>query len=106
MAEAVANSLQGVCAGCHQWNGGGRETPYASLAGSQAVNDPQGTNLVQVMLAGADLKTSEGRGYMPSFRTAYSDAELAAVANYVIGQFGGKTGEVIAQAVRDRRTAH
>jgi mono/diheme cytochrome c family protein len=57
------------------------------------------------MLTGADLKTVKGRGYMPSFGDAYSDGELAAVANYVIGHFGGKSGKVTAQAVRERRTA-
>jgi len=98
--------FEGVCAACHQWNGGGRETPYASLAGSQAVNDPKGVNLVQVMLKGADLKTGKGHGYMPSFRDAYSDAELAAVANYAIDHFGGKTGEVTAQSVREQRSAY
>ena len=97
--------FEGVCAACHQWNGGGRQTRYASLAGSQAVNDPEGINLVRVMLTGADLKTVKGRGYMPSFGDAYSDGELAAVANYVIGHFGGKSGRVTAQAVRERRTA-
>jgi mono/diheme cytochrome c family protein len=97
--------FEGVCAACHQWNGGGRETPYASLAGSKAANDPEGINLVRVMLTGADLKTAKGRGYMPSFGDAYSDAELAAVANYVIGQFGGKPGKVTTQAVHERRTA-
>jgi mono/diheme cytochrome c family protein len=69
------------------------------------VNDPEGINLVRVMLAGADLRTEKGRGYMPSFNTAYSDAELAAVANYVIGQFGGKSGQVTARSVRERRAA-
>jgi mono/diheme cytochrome c family protein len=97
--------FEGVCAACHQWNGGGRQSRYASLAGSQAVNDPEGINLVRVMLMGADLRTSKGRGYMPSFGDAYSDAELAAVANYVIGHFGGKSGTVTAQAVRERRSA-
>ena len=97
--------FEGVCAACHQWNGGGRQTSYASLAGSQAVNDPEGVNLVQVMLKGADLKTDKGHGYMPSFADAYSDGELAAVANYVIGHFGGKTGQVTAQAVHNRRSA-
>jgi mono/diheme cytochrome c family protein len=97
--------FEGVCAACHQWNGAGRQSRYASLAGSQAVNDPEGTNLVRVMLVGADIKTAKGRGYMPSFGDAYSDAELADVANYVISHFGGKSGQVTAQAVRERRTA-
>jgi mono/diheme cytochrome c family protein len=97
--------FEGVCAACHQWNGAGRETRYAALAGSQAVNDPEGVNLVQVMLSGADLKTERGSGYMPSFRNAYTDAELAAVANYVIAHFGGKPGHVTAKAVREQRAA-
>jgi mono/diheme cytochrome c family protein len=97
--------FEGVCAACHQWNGGGRESRYASLAGSQAVNDPQGINLVRVMLTGADLRTTKGRGYMPSFGKAYSDVELAAVANYVINHFGGKPGKVTAEVVRERRSA-
>jgi mono/diheme cytochrome c family protein len=33
---------------------------------------------------------------------AYSDAELAAVANYVIAQFGGKTGRVTPEDVAKR----
>lgn len=98
--------FEGVCASCHEWNGGGRQTHYASLAGSQSVSDPEGINLVKVMLTGADLRTEKGRGYMPSFRNAYSDAELASVANYVIGHFGGKTGTVTPEAVSERRRAN
>ena len=97
--------FEGVCASCHEWNGAGRETHYAALAGSQTVNDPDGANLVQVMLSGANLHTSRGTGYMPSFRDAYSDTELAAVANYVIGHFGGKTGRVTAATVQELRAA-
>ena len=41
--------------------------------------------------------------YMPPFGAAYSDAELAAVANYVIAHFGGKTGRVAPQDVAKRR---
>src|ERR1700728_787428 len=49
--------FEGACASCHSWNGKGRQTEYAALAGSQAVNDPQGVNLIQVLLRGADLRT-------------------------------------------------
>ena len=31
--------FEGACAGCHQWNGPGRESPYASLGGTRGVND-------------------------------------------------------------------
>jgi mono/diheme cytochrome c family protein len=97
--------FEGVCASCHAWNGVGRETDYAALAGSQAVNDPKGVNLVQILLSGGELTTPHGAGYMPGFAAAYSDKELAAVSNYVIGHFGGKTGQVTAEAVRERRGA-
>jgi mono/diheme cytochrome c family protein len=40
---------------------------------------------------------------MPPFGPAYSDAELAAVANYVIGHFGGKTGRVTPEDFAKRR---
>ena len=94
--------FEGVCASCHEWNGGGRETNYAALAGSQAVNDPEGVNLVRVLLSGGDLKTSHGTAYMPSFARAYNDVELAAVSNYVIGHFGGKAGRVTPELVKER----
>jgi mono/diheme cytochrome c family protein len=97
--------FEGVCAACHSWNGAGRESDYAALAGSQAVNDPEGVNLIQVLLSGGNLTTQHGTGYMPSFAGAYDDHELAAVANYVIGHFGGKTGQVTAETVRARRVS-
>jgi mono/diheme cytochrome c family protein len=40
---------------------------------------------------------------MPSFATAYTDAEIAAVANYAIAHFGGKQGQVTAKGVADAR---
>ena len=95
--------FEGVCASCHAWNGGGRQTNYAALAGSQAVNDPDGVNLVRVLLSGGELKTSRGTAYMPSFAGAYNDVELAAVSNYVIGHFGGKAGRVTPELVKERR---
>jgi mono/diheme cytochrome c family protein len=92
---AAADSLglavfESACASCHAYNGEGLQHPHAALAGSQSVNDPAGTNLLQVLIHGSHLKTNEGDVFMPSFGSAYSDVELAAVANYAIGHFGGK----------------
>jgi mono/diheme cytochrome c family protein len=95
--------FEGVCASCHSWNGVGRETDYAALAGSQAVNDPKGVNLIQMLLSGGKMTTPHGSGYMPSFADAYNDVELAAVTNYVIGHFGGKMGEVTPETIRAQR---
>lgn len=100
-----AKVFQGACASCHQWNGKGQQTSYATLAGTRAVNDPQGVNLIQVLLEGSDLRSVHQAAWMPKFGAAYTDAELAAVANYVIAHFGGKEGKVTPEAVRERRAA-
>ena len=40
VSESQGSQLfEGACASCHQWNGPGRETPYASLQGTRGVND-------------------------------------------------------------------
>lgn len=100
-----AKVFQGACASCHQWNGKGQQTPYAALAGTRAVNDPEGINLVQALLEGSDLREVHQAAWMPKFGDAYTDAELAAVANYVIAHFGGKEGKVTPDMVRERRAA-
>src|ERR1700733_6061859 len=91
------------CANCHQYSGDGRQTVYAPRAGSRSVNDPDGANLTQILLNGAKYRFKDQNVYMPPFGAAYSDAELAAVANYVIAHFGGKTGHVAPQDVAKRR---
>jgi mono/diheme cytochrome c family protein len=93
----------GNCAGCHLWNGQGRQTHYAALAGGRTVSDPDGTNLVQALLVGADLRTVHPGVVMPSFGKGFSDAELSAVSNYVIGRFGGQTGRVSPEKLRQDR---
>ncbi|MGF6372871.1 mono/diheme cytochrome c family protein [Paraburkholderia sp. RAU6.4a] len=95
--------FEGDCAGCHQWNGVGRETEYASLTGSHAVNDPSGTALVQVLLHGSSLEVGGRKQLMPGFGGAYSDADIAAVADYVLAHFGSKTGTVTAEQVGKQR---
>lgn len=97
--------FEGDCAGCHQWNGSGRQTPYASLAGSRAVNDPSGHALMQVVLNGTSLEVQGRKQMMPGFGATYSDADVAAVTNYVLAHFGDKQGQVDAQAVSSAREA-
>ncbi|PZQ11940.1 MAG: alcohol dehydrogenase [Ancylobacter novellus] len=99
-----ARVFQGACASCHQWSGKGQQTPYAALAGTRAVSDPEGVNLVQVLLEGSDLRAVHQAAWMPKFADAYTDAELAAVANYVIAHFGGKEGKVTPAQVAGRRS--
>jgi mono/diheme cytochrome c family protein len=101
--ELGRHIFEGACANCHQYRGDGRQTAYASLIGSQSVSDPDGTNLTQIILNGAKYRIKDQNVYMPPFGQAFSDAELAAVANYVIAHFGGKTGHVSPQDVAKKR---
>ena len=96
--------FEGACASCHQWNGQGQQTPFAALAGDQTVNDPDGVNLTQIILKGVHLHIASGGVFMPAFGTAYSDQEIAAASNYVIGHFGGKSGRVTPAEVAKRRS--
>ena len=61
---------------------------YADLNGASTVRDPAGTNLLRLLAQGS----GHGDGItvaMPSFAAGYSDAERAALANYVLARFGG-----------------
>ncbi|MEA2950996.1 MAG: hypothetical protein QOJ96_516 [Alphaproteobacteria bacterium] len=40
---------------------------------------------------------------MPAFGSVYSDAEIAAVANYVTARFGSKPSRITAQDVAELR---
>lgn len=98
-AAGEASSLgrkvfEGACASCHAWNGQGQETPMAALAGLPSVADPKATNVVQTVLGGSAVDAPQGRAMMPAFHANYSDAEIAAVANYVVSHFGGVSGRV------------
>lgn len=91
------------CVGCHQWNGKGRQSPYASLIGSTAVNDPQGRSIVQAILHGTKITTHGRTQFMPPFGQRYTDSEVADLSNFVLKQFGDKDGRVnLSQVARQR----
>jgi len=93
----------GACSGCHLDNGQGRQTDYAALMGTRAVRDPHATNLTQIILHGSQLHVGNQRNAMPSFGSAYSDAEIAALSNYVVSHLGGQQGALSASDVAKRR---
>jgi mono/diheme cytochrome c family protein len=68
------------------------------------VNDASGANVVRAILEGVHYTVGEHKVFMPMFGQGYSDTEIAALANYVIAQFGGKEGTVTPDAVAHRRT--
>jgi mono/diheme cytochrome c family protein len=69
------------------------------LIGGRAINDPSAINVVQVVLSGE----KRSGVYMPGFGAAYSDVEVAAVANYVTARFGARTSSVTASDVERLR---
>jgi mono/diheme cytochrome c family protein len=93
----------GACAGCHDWTGVSPVIPSATLTGVRSVNDPTATNVVQIILSGAHRHSSDARTDMPAFGSAYSDAEIASLANYVTARFGAQPSAVTAENIATLR---
>lgn len=86
--------FEGACVSCHSWTGHGTLTSYATLTGARAVNDPGATNVAQIVISGMTRRSAEGQVTMPAFGAGYSDAEIAAVANYVTERFGAGASRI------------
>ncbi len=97
--------FEGNCASCHAWTGAGAIINEAQLTGVRAVNDASATNVVQMILGGSGSPPG-GRPYMPSFAAAYSDAEIAAVADYVTARFGSRSSHTTPDRVALLRLQH
>jgi mono/diheme cytochrome c family protein len=95
--------FEGTCVSCHGWTGESPVSPFATLTGSVAVNDPSAINVAQIVISGTKRHTPDGVLSMPAFGDAYSDDEIAAVANYVTARFGGKGSKLTARDVADLR---
>jgi mono/diheme cytochrome c family protein len=95
--------FEGACVSCHDWTGESAATPLATLTGSRAVNDPGATNVAQIVISGTRRHTPPGAVSMPAFGGSHSDAEIAAVANYVTARFGSKGSQITEQEVSELR---
>ncbi len=82
--------FEGACMSCHNWNGVADISPYATLTGSRAVNDPSGANVAQIVISGSTSASVNGSPNMPAFGDVYSNQEVADVTNYVTARFGTK----------------
>jgi mono/diheme cytochrome c family protein len=94
---------EGACVGCHGWTGVSPVRPFATLTGTRAVNDPTANNVAQVIIRGAERHTPNDADNMPAFGDAYSDAEIASLANYVTARFGAEASELTAARVAKLR---
>jgi len=95
--------FEGACVSCHGWTGESPISPFATLTGARAANDPTATNVAQIVLWGTMRHNPPDALSMPAFGNAYSDDEIAAVANYVTARFGAKGSKLTANDVAELR---
>jgi mono/diheme cytochrome c family protein len=95
--------FEGACVSCHGWSGESPISPFATLTGAWAVNDPGATNVAQIVISGTKRNTPADAVSMPAFGGAYSDTDIAAVANYVTSRFGSKASQITSRDVAKLR---
>jgi mono/diheme cytochrome c family protein len=93
-----------ACVSCHSWTGVSALSPFATISGTRAVNDVSATNVAQVVLSGTVRHTPDGVVSMPAFGAGYSDADIAAVVNYVTARFGAAPSNLTDKDVAQLRS--
>jgi len=93
-----------ACVSCHSWTGVSALSPFATISGTRAVNDRAATNVAQVVLSGTVRHTPDGIVSMPAFGANYSDADIAAVVNYVTARFGAAPSNLTEKDVAQLRS--
>ncbi|GBR47418.1 c-type cytochrome [Neokomagataea thailandica] len=84
----------GACASCHQPTGiGSKDGYYPQLFHNTATGSVDPSNLVATILNGVDRTIGQKHYFMPGFSQGsyaehLSDADVAAVSNYVLSRFG------------------
>jgi mono/diheme cytochrome c family protein len=81
------------------------QTQMTQLNGLRSVRDPHALNVMQTILHGGAVNAPQGRQVMPSFHSAYSNEEIAALASYVVQHFGGADARVKPKQVAKAREA-
>jgi mono/diheme cytochrome c family protein len=76
-----------ACAGCHET---GRALPYGgvNLALSTAISGPDPRNAANIILSGVRPVEGERSPIMPGFSDSMTDAQIAALLNYLRARFG------------------
>ncbi|MDI1273355.1 cytochrome c [Polaromonas sp.] len=95
------------CVACHQATGKGLPGVFPPLDGSEWVNGDERT-MANILLHGINgemtVMGNTFKGAMPSFKQL-SDAELAAVASYVRGEWSNKSGAIKSELFAAERKA-
>ncbi|PYE83844.1 cytochrome c [Pseudoroseicyclus aestuarii] len=96
------------CNACHFSDGRGAANVFPQLAGNATVTAPVPRGLVQTILEGAELPSTEAYPYklrMPGFGWRLSDEEVAELATFVRNAWGNDAGAVTAADVAGIRSA-
>lgn len=97
------------CAQCHGEQGEGRPGAFMALAGKRAVNLPDGSNVVRMVLQGGYPPATAGNPRphgMPPFSHQLSDAQIAAVSSFVRQSWGNMApavGTIEVYRAREKR---
>jgi mono/diheme cytochrome c family protein len=97
-----------TCAVCHGGGRGPGSGQAMHLALSTAVWLPEPTNLLHIVQDGVHPHPGERGRWMPAFRGAFTEAQLAALATYVRGTFGpgGAWRDIDARVRQAANAAH
>ena len=96
------------CEDCHMASGRGNFFKAPPLAGSAVVQAPSTFSLINIVLYGAAVPDDVPPPYrlwedMVPYRDKLSDAEVAALGNYLRGAWGNRAGLVTAEDVAGQR---
>ncbi|WP_126976484.1 cytochrome c [Frigidibacter oleivorans] len=94
------------CNACHFTNGRGADQVFPELDGSSLVTAASPVGLIETILWGAELPSTEARPYslrMPGFADRLSDEEVAELATFLRDGWSNDAGPVTADAVAERR---
>jgi mono/diheme cytochrome c family protein/glucose/arabinose dehydrogenase len=97
--DAGAELYKGVCVGCHQPDGRGKEKLAPSLVDSAYVKGPDPSTPIRILLSG-----KEGAiGLMPPLGGALSDEQVASVLTYIRREWGHTATPVTPEEVVEVR---
>jgi len=100
------DELRGLCAGCHGLDGNGMPNTVVAMRNNSTLRLADPRNLIVAVLDGIGAENFPHHASMqamPGFSDKLSDAEAAALANYLRVTWGGQKGDVTPAAVRALR---
>ena len=105
-SEVGRTSYVALCAGCHGLDGNGMPNTVVAMRNNSTLRLADPRNLIVAMLDGigaANFPHHASMQAMPGFSDKLSDAEAAALANYLRVTWGGQQADVTPAAVRALR---